>query len=207
MLCAACALHAAPHQEAEPRCIVPVLQGPEEPGTFPGLYSFSLLEQGFDGTGGVLITSQFYSHTAVLRIDTSSGAVTVLTPVGRAAAPGSWTLHSVCSGLAVATLSSPNQPPRLMLAALPAAASGGSAAAAEPLDWVPVKALDADLSGLPRAAAALAGLRCEVLDVVPTVGDTQLPMQAVVQVRRISCGCTHTRTHTHTHGARLVCER
>jgi len=48
--------------------------------------------------------------------------------------------------------------------------------------WVPVTALDADLSTLPLAADAVQNVRCEVLDVTPTVGDASVPMQAVVQV-------------------------
>jgi hypothetical protein len=49
-------------------------------------------------------------------------------------------------------------------------------------DWLPVTALDVDLSSLPLAADALSNMRCEVLDIKPTVGDDSLPMQAAVQV-------------------------
>jgi hypothetical protein len=49
-----------------------------------------------------------------------------------------------------------------------------------------VQALEPDLSLLREAAAALADMECEVLDVVPTVGDTELHFQAVVQVRAAS---------------------
>jgi hypothetical protein len=45
-----------------------------------------------------------------------------------------------------------------------------------------VQALEPDLSLLPEAVAALADMECEVLEVVPTVGDTGLHFQAVVQV-------------------------
>lgn len=62
-----------------------------------------------------------------------------------------------------------------MLATVPAISSGS-------WDWMPVTALDADLSSLPLAADALSNMRCEVLDVKPTAGDNSLPMQAVVQV-------------------------
>lgn len=51
-------------------------------------------------------------------------------------------------------------------------------------DWLPVTALDVDLSSLPLAADALSNMRCEVLDIKPTVGDDSLPMQAAVQVSR-----------------------
>lgn len=79
------------------------------------------------------------------------------------------------NGLAVATVSAPHHPPRLMLATVPASSSGS-------WDWTPVTALDADLSSLPLAADALSNMRCEVLDIKPTAGDDSLPMQAVVQV-------------------------
>jgi hypothetical protein len=48
-----------------------------------------------------------------------------------------------------------------------------------------------DVSLLPEAAAALADMECEVPDVVPTVGDTDLHFQAVVQVRAavLCCNC------------------
>lgn len=86
--------------------------------------------------------------------------------------------QGVCNGLAVATVSAPHHPPRLMLASVPAESSNGG------WNWVPVTALDVDLSSLPLAADALSNMRCEVLDVKPTVGDDSLPMQAVVQVSR-----------------------
>lgn len=78
----------------------------------------------------------------------------------------------------MAILSAPHHPPRLMLASIPQESSSSS------WQWTPVTALDADLSSLPLAAEALRNMRCEVLDVKPTVGDASLPMQAVVQVRR-----------------------
>jgi hypothetical protein len=95
-------------------------------------------------------------------------------------------LKGVCKGLAVATLSAPNHPPRLMLAPVPANPSSSSSSS---WDWSPVEALDPDLSLLPEAAAALADMQCEVLDVVPTVGDTDLHFQAVVQVGFINILC------------------
>jgi hypothetical protein len=95
-------------------------------------------------------------------------------------------LQGVCNGLAVATLSAPNHPPRLMLSPVPASFTGSSSSSdssSSSWDWSPVQALEPDLSLLPEAAAALADLQCELLDVVPTVGDTDLHFQAVVQVR------------------------
>jgi hypothetical protein len=96
-------------------------------------------------------------------------------------------LQGVCNGLAIATLSAPNHPPRLMLAPVPASLTGSSStdSSSTSWDWTPVQALEPDLSLLPEAAAALADLECEVLDLVPTVGDTDLHFQAVVQVRAI----------------------
>ncbi|KAF8057927.1 Serine/threonine-protein phosphatase PP1 isozyme 1 [Scenedesmus sp. PABB004] len=166
-------------QAAKPHCVLPAVQKPAAPGAFPGLYALALHEQGFAPDGALLVSSQWYSCTAILRVDLRSGAVAPVTPTD--AAKGSWTLQGVCNGLAVATLSAPNHPPRLMLAAVPKDA-------AAPWDWAPVEALDADLSLLPGAAAALADVQCEVLDVTPTVGDTSLPMQAIVQVSRARRG-------------------
>jgi hypothetical protein len=91
-------------------------------------------------------------------------------------------LQGVCNGLAVATVSAPNHPPRLMLAPVPASLTGSSSDSSSSWDWSPVQALEPDLSLLPEAAAALADMQCEVLDIVPTVGDTDLHFQAIVQV-------------------------
>lgn len=93
-------------------------------------------------------------------------------------------MQGLCNGLAVATVSAPHQPPRMMLAAVPQDSSSSSSC----WDWQPVTALDVDLSGLPLAADALSNMRCEVMDVKPTVGADSLPMQAVVQVRLVCEG-------------------
>lgn len=58
-------------------------------------------------------------------------------------------------------------------------------------EWLPVTALDVDLSSLPLAADALSNMRCEVLDVKPTVGDVSMPMQAAVQVS-LAVPCVHS---------------
>lgn len=94
-------------------------------------------------------------------------------------------MQGLCNGLAVATVSAPHHPPRIRLAAVPQDSSSSSSSC---WDWQPVTALDVDLSGLPLAADALSNMRCEVMDVKPTVGADSLPMQAVVQVRLVCEG-------------------
>jgi hypothetical protein len=102
-------------------------------------------------------------------------------------------VQGLCNGLAVATLSAPHHPPRLMLAKVPDSSSSSSS-----WQWAPVTALDADLSSLPLAADVLSNMRCEVLDLKATCGDDSLPMQAVVQVGHCDCmllrvgGCVGT---------------
>lgn len=165
--------------QQEPRCVIPVVQHAAAAGSFPGLYAFSLNEQAFLDPKTLLITSQWYSQTVILRVDLASGEVEPVTPTD--AAQGSWTLQGVCNDLAVATVSAPHHPPRLMLAHVPGSSSSD-------WSWVPVTALDADLSTLPLAADAVQNVRCEVLDVTPTVGDASVPMQAVVQVSKTVSG-------------------
>lgn len=78
-----------------------------------------------------------------------------------------------------------------MLAPVPSSSGGrsdGDSSSSSSWDWSPVLPLDADLSLLPEAAAALENLECEVLDVVPTVGDTELHFQAIVQVGGLAGG-------------------
>uniref|UniRef100_A0A383VD43 acylaminoacyl-peptidase n=1 Tax=Tetradesmus obliquus TaxID=3088 RepID=A0A383VD43_TETOB len=177
-----------PSPSQKPHCIIHAVHKPEAPGAFPGLYAFSLHEQGFAGPQTLLVTSQWYSQTVILAVGLKDGSVTPVTPTD--ARQGSWTLQGVCNGLAVATVSAPHHPPRLMLAPVPASLtdSSSSSSSSSSWDWSPVQALEPDLSLLPEAAAALSDMQCEVLDVVPTVGDTDLHFQAVVQVSKSRAG-------------------
>jgi hypothetical protein len=73
------------------QCVIPVLQQAASPGGFPGLYAFSIPEQGFVDAKTLLITSQWYSQTVVLQVDLGSGSVTPVTPTDPS--QGSWTLQ------------------------------------------------------------------------------------------------------------------
>lgn len=77
--------------QQESRCVIPVLQQAASPGGFPGLYAFSIPEQGFVDANTLLITSQWYSQSVVLQVDLGSGSVTPVTPTDPS--QGSWTLQ------------------------------------------------------------------------------------------------------------------
>eukprot|EP00879_Flechtneria_rotunda_P013504 GHRR01014100.1.p1 GENE.GHRR01014100.1~~GHRR01014100.1.p1 ORF type:complete len:881 (+),score=271.51 GHRR01014100.1:318-2645(+) len=164
-----------PDAIAKPRAVIPVVQQPSTPGGFPGLYAFTIHEQGCLENDTLLITSQWNSHNVILSVGLKDGKVEPVTPLD--ASKGSWTLQGVCNGLVAATLSAPNQPPQLMLATAPSGSSNS-------WHWQPVEPLQPDLELLPEAAAALAGVHCEVLEVMATVGDTDIPVQAIIQVSK-----------------------
>lgn len=71
--------------------MIPVVQHAAATGSFPGLYAFSLSDQAFLDPKTLLITSQWYSQTVILRVDLASGEVEAVTPTD--AAQGSWTLQ------------------------------------------------------------------------------------------------------------------
>ena len=71
--------------------MIPVLQNPASSGGFPGLYAFSLHDQCFLGPNTLLVTSQWYSMTVILRVDLQSGAVAPVTPTDPT--QGSWSLQ------------------------------------------------------------------------------------------------------------------
>jgi len=75
--------------------VIPVVQHAAAAGSFPGLYAFSLNEQAFLDPKTLLITSQWYSQTVILRVDLASGEVEPVTPTD--AAQGSWTLQVTTS--------------------------------------------------------------------------------------------------------------
>lgn len=71
--------------------MVHAIHKPEAAGAFPGLYAFSLHEQGFVDPDTLLVTSQWYSHTAIVSVGLKDGAVKPVTPTD--ACKGSWTLQ------------------------------------------------------------------------------------------------------------------
>lgn len=73
--------------------MIPVLQNPASPGGFPGLYAFSLHEQCYLDSNTLLVTSQWYSMTVILKVELGSGAVEAVTPTDPT--QGSWSLQ-VC---------------------------------------------------------------------------------------------------------------
>jgi hypothetical protein len=73
------------------RCVIPVLQNPSSPGGFPGLYAFSLHDQCFIDDKTLLVTSQWYSMTVILKVDIDSGAVAPVTSTDPT--QGSWSLQ------------------------------------------------------------------------------------------------------------------
>lgn len=77
--------------QQQPRCVIPVLQFPDSPGTFPGLYAFSLHDQCWLDDVTLLVTSQWYSMTVILRVDVGSGGVVPVTPTDPT--QGSWSLQ------------------------------------------------------------------------------------------------------------------
>jgi hypothetical protein len=80
-----------PNPAQKPHCIIHAIHKPEAPGAFPGLYAFSLHEQGFAGPQTLLITSQWYSQTVILAVGLKDGSVRPVTPTD--ARKGSWTLQ------------------------------------------------------------------------------------------------------------------
>jgi hypothetical protein len=80
-----------PNPAHKPHCVIHAIHKPEAPGAFPGLYAFSLHEQGFAGPDTLLVTSQWYSQTVILAVSLKDGSVTPVTPVD--ARKGSWTLQ------------------------------------------------------------------------------------------------------------------
>lgn len=104
------------------RTVVDVVRRPSQPGGFPGLYATPVVDNPWAGPKQLLLTSQWYSQTAVVCIDLDTGAVYAVTPTGAAA--GSWVLQGVAQGVAACISSTPQSPPQVMLAAVPGA--GGS---------------------------------------------------------------------------------
>jgi hypothetical protein len=70
---------------------MPVLQNPTSPAGFPGLYAFSLHDQCFVDDKTLLVTSQWYSMTVILKVDLDSGAVVPVTSADPT--QGSWSLQ------------------------------------------------------------------------------------------------------------------
>lgn len=87
-----CPFKLQPGQQ-QPRCVIPVLHNPASPGGFPGLYAFSLHEQCYLDSKTLLVTSQWYSMTVILKVELGSGAVEAVTPTDPT--QGSWSLQ-VC---------------------------------------------------------------------------------------------------------------
>lgn len=104
------------------RTVVDVVKRPSQPGGFPGLYATAVVDNPWAGPKQLLLTSQWYSQTAVVCVDLETGLVNAVTPTGAAA--GSWVLQGVANGVAACISSTPQSPPQVMLAAVPAA--GGS---------------------------------------------------------------------------------
>ena len=75
----------------QPRCVVPVLQGPATPGGFPGLYAFSLHDQCFVNPKTLLVSTQWFSQTVTVSVDLESGEVAPVTPT--TPSQGSWSLQ------------------------------------------------------------------------------------------------------------------
>lgn len=80
-----------PDPAQKPHCIIPTIHKPSRPGAFPGLYAFSLHEQGFTDSDTLLVTSQWYSQTVILSVGLKDGAVQPVTPTDPC--KGSWTLQ------------------------------------------------------------------------------------------------------------------
>lgn len=68
-----------------------MVQNPASAGGFPGLYAFSLSDQCFLDANTILVTSQWYSQTVLLKVDLQTGEVQTVTPTD--AAQGSWSLQ------------------------------------------------------------------------------------------------------------------
>jgi acylaminoacyl-peptidase len=98
--------------------VVDVVKRPSQPGGFPGLYATAVVDNPWAGPKQLLLNSQWYSQTAVVCVDLGTGAVNPVTPTGAAA--GSWVLQGVANGVAACISSTPQSPPQVMLAAVPA---------------------------------------------------------------------------------------
>lgn len=108
--------------------IIDLVDFPER-GGFPGIYVWSILpERCWTADGkGVIFHTRWRSYMKIVLVNCSDKSVTVLT-----SAPGAWSLLDVKNDILLASHSSPNSPPKLMIAALPEVVPESG------LSWIPV---------------------------------------------------------------------
>lgn len=158
-------------------------EGLSDPTSFPGLYCGALGDQPFLGDDFLLLTSQYYSQTAILGVHLPSGSVRPLTHVGSSPL-ASWSFLGVSGKVIAASCSAPGQPPRLMVTQQVDDSDTGPVLG----PWEEVEELQADLSPVPEVTAAFGNIRTELLDITPTCGDASIPFQAIVQMPRSGPG-------------------
>ncbi|KAJ3375265.1 hypothetical protein GGF31_004383 [Allomyces arbusculus] len=104
------ALHEIDFESGDIRVVVPVVEDPESPGAFPGLFVDALTPAQTTYEGTIYATTAWYSWTKIVRIDLATGAVTRLS--GREDRSYR-VLHASERGI-LAVESALDQPPRLV---------------------------------------------------------------------------------------------
>ncbi|KAK3242194.1 hypothetical protein CYMTET_48100 [Cymbomonas tetramitiformis] len=98
---------------AKPLVVLDVVNRPEGPNCFPGLYTIRLPAQPWLPSGNglaVAVETTWRSEQVIISVDIEAGKVQRLTPPGE----GSFTLLDVSRGAMVAARSAPNAPPTLV---------------------------------------------------------------------------------------------
>eukprot|EP00197_Chlamydomonas_leiostraca_P007936 CAMPEP_0202863236 /NCGR_PEP_ID=MMETSP1391-20130828/3945_1 /ASSEMBLY_ACC=CAM_ASM_000867 /TAXON_ID=1034604 /ORGANISM="Chlamydomonas leiostraca, Strain SAG 11-49" /LENGTH=784 /DNA_ID=CAMNT_0049542847 /DNA_START=190 /DNA_END=2544 /DNA_ORIENTATION=- len=175
-----------------PRVAVDIPAGHPTPGSFPGLYTTSIPDDGFLSDTVLLLNAQWRSTTSVLAVDVATGSVSPVTPVDSASDPlaanggsgmcGSYSLSAVAGGRVVGTRVAMDAVPQVVVADLPADPQDLVRQGAQPLAWSAVAGLG---SSAPLAVAdALANLEVVVQSVTPTIGNTGHTFQSTVLMPR-----------------------